>query len=202
MTIDARRFPRKRVHLQVAYRKARDFVQQYAENLSAGGMFIRDADGLALRDEVTIELTLPGHGAYTVVAEVAHVVGADDPARRHVGVGLQIKHGPPGFQDALNAYLLRLGRRAAATVFVDVEPWRELIADAGYRVAPLPPPHGLITVIGDASAVGILAPQELVESYAAALAFLGGDHTTVIPVHPKLPLDPVLAWLDDKLLDK
>ena len=101
---------------------------------------------------------------------------------------------------ALTAYLMRLGRRPDAKVFVNHDPWRQLIADAGYRVIDLPSPHELVHVLGDTSAVGLLAPQDLADQYRAALAFLGEDGSLVIPLHPKLPVEPVLAWLDDKLL--
>ncbi|MBS1117781.1 MAG: hypothetical protein H6Q90_9 [Deltaproteobacteria bacterium] len=201
MGIEARQYPRKRVHLRVGYHRALDFVEQYAENLSAGGMFIRDATGLALRDEVALELDLPGHGTFSVVAEVAHV-GPPDPTTGTRGVGLQLRKGGPGFADALNEYLMRLGRRTEATVFVDIEPWRQLIVDAGYRVEPLPPPHALVGLIGDHTAVGILAPDDVAQRYRSALAFLGEDGSLVIPVHAKLPVSPILAWLDDKLLKR
>lgn len=187
------------MHLRVSFQRARDFVEQYAENLSAGGLFVRGATRLALREQVTLELDLPGHGAFAVTAEVAHVVPPGDP-HRAPGVGLSLVTKPPGFDDALTAYLMRLGRRPDAKVFVSHDPWRSLLADAGYHVLDLPPPHQLVQVLGDTAAVGLLAPEDLAEQYRAALAFLGEDGSLVIPLHPKLPVEPVLAWLDDKLL--
>lgn len=184
----------------MAYRRAREFVEQYAENLSAGGVFVGQAEGFSVRDQVTIEIDIPGHGVFHVGAEVAHVVPRDDPAGRRCGVGLQLLSPPQAFKDALGAYLYRLGRRTYAKVFVDTDPWRQLIGEAGYRVLPLPPPHQLVNLIGDTAAIGLLAPGEIAEQYRAALSFLGEDGSLVIPIHDALPVEPVLAWLDDKLL--
>ncbi|MBA3398205.1 MAG: PilZ domain-containing protein [Deltaproteobacteria bacterium] len=182
------------MNLRVAYQRAQEFVEQYAENLSAGGLFVRDAQGLAMREEVNVDIDLPGYGTYSVIAEVAHI----SPA----GAGLHIKAGPPGFQQALTAYLLRLGKRTHATVFVDHEPWRGVVRDAGYAVQPLPPPSRLVELIGDATAVGILAPEDIAEQYRNALGFLGDDGTLVIAVHAGQAVGDVLTALDAKLLDR
>ncbi len=155
---------------------------------------MRDAQGLVMRDEVTVDIDLPGYGTYSVIAEVAHVSAA--------GAGLHIKAGPPGFQQALTAYLLRLGMRTHATVFVDHEPWRAVVREAGYGVQPLPPPSRLVELIGDATAVGILAPADIAEQYRNALGFLGEDGTLVIAVHADQAVGEVLTALDAKLLDR
>lgn len=197
MGADARKSPRSRVHLRVTFRGARDFVEQYAENLSAGGLFVRDVKGLRVRERVTLALELPGHGAYAVEAEVAHVAG---PEHARPGVGLQLVVTPPGFQQALETYLLQLGRRADAKVFVDAEPWRSLLAEAGYQVLPLPPPTQLVRLIGDTAAVGVLPPVAAAEPYRGALAFLGLEGSLVIPIDDRVPVEPVLAWLDSNLL--
>lgn len=192
MGVDARKFPRSRVHLRVAYRRGDETIERFAENLSAGGLFIKRADGLAPRDVVAVEIELPKHGVFRVNAEVMHVSEA--------GAGLQLKSPPAVFAGALAAYLKRLEQRTSAKVFVDVDPWRKLLSEAGYRVLPLPPPHAVVGLIGDTQAVGLLAPDEVAEQYRSALAFLGEDGTLVIGLTEDLPVEPVLAWLDDKLL--
>jgi Tfp pilus assembly protein PilZ len=199
---DGRRPPRKRAHLKVAYRTAREFVTQYAEYLSVGGMFVKDATGLALHDEVTVEVELPGHGTFMLVAEVMRVVGQHDPGLLAAGVGLQIRPGTAGFATAVEAYLACLGHRKNTRVLVELEPWRQRISDAGYQVLPLTPPTRLVTLLDGSGPIGIVVPDELAAAYASELAFLGETRSTVVPVHPKLPLAPLLAWLDDKLLPK
>ena len=200
---DARRYPRQRVHLRVKFLRACDFVEQYAENLSAGGVFIAGAEGLALGDEVTLELELPGFGSYSVVASAAHVVtAAQATTSRRQGIGFEIRKGPPGFKEALMTYLTRLGRRAEMIVLVSQDPWRELIAEAGYGVWPLPHPQGLVSVIAmcESPIAGIVVPAALESMYASALAFIGRDSSTVIPVEPGDEPEPVLERLDTSLV--
>ena len=192
MSIDNRKSPRLRVHIRVSYKRGDKLVERFAENLSAGGVFIPGAEALAQREVIAVEIDLPKHGMFRVNAEVVHVTKA--------GAGLQLKAPPAVFATALAAYLKRLEQRTDSKVFVDVDPWRRLLSEAGYRVLPLPPPHEMVGVIGDAKAIGLLAPDDIAEAYKSALAFLGEDGSLVIAINDKLPIEPVLAWLDDKLL--
>ena len=177
-------------------------MTQYAEYLSVGGMFVKDATGLALHDEVTVEVELPGHGTFMLVAEVMRVVKHDDPGLMAAGAGLQIRPGTAGFATAVEAYLACLGHRKNTRVLVELEPWRQRISDAGYQVLPLTPPTRLVKLLDGSGPIGIVVPDELAAVYSAELSFLGETRSQVIPVHPKLPLEPLLAWLDDKLLPK
>lgn len=193
-----RRYPRHKVHLKVSYGRAVDFVEQYADTLALGGMFIRDATELAVGDEVSITLELPGSGTITVKAEVRYVI----PSGPKAGAGVQITNGPKGYLDLLSGYLLRLGRRADAVVFVDAEPWRTLIRESGYQIAALPPPSELARIFYDLRLVAIMPPVALADEYDAALQANAGDTSILIPVHAELPVEPVLAWLDERLLDR
>ena len=116
------------------------------------------------------------------------------------GAGLQLRSPPTVFAQELARYLKRLDGRCNAKVFVDSDPWRALLAEAGYSVHPLPAPSELIGLVGDTSAIGLMAPVAMADQYRNALAFLGEDSSLVIPVDPQTPVEPVLAWLDDKLL--
>jgi len=191
--VDARKYPRSRVHLRVSYKRGDRLVEKFAENLSAGGLFLRNAEGLAQGDVVAIEIELPRHGVFRVNAEVRHALTS-------AGVGMQLRSPPAVFASALAAYLKRLEQRTSAKVFVDADPWRQLLSEAGYEVLPLPAPTELVGVIGDARAVGLLVPEAAAEQYQSALGFLGADSSLVIAIHPKLPVEPLLALLDDKLL--
>ncbi len=193
-----RRHPRHKVHLRVSYGRAIEFVEQYADTLALGGMFIRDATDLAVGETVSVTLELPGSGTLTVKAEVRYVL--TDGAKP--GAGMQITTGPRGYLDQLSAYLLRLGRRADAVIFVDAEPWRTLIRESGYHVAALPPPSEVARIFADLRLVAIMPPVEFAEDYDAALQANGADSSILIPVHETLPVEPVLAWLDERLLGR
>jgi hypothetical protein len=191
MNVDARKFPRLKVHLRVAYKRGDKLVEKYADNISAGGLFVNAAEGLAQRDVIALEIDLPKHGLFKVNAEVMHVSNA--------GAGLQLKSPPAVFATALAAYLKRLEQRMDSKVFVDADPWRRLCSDAGYRVMPLPGPHAMIGVISDDRAIGVLVPADLAEAYRSAIGFLGNDGSMVIAVDENRPVEPVLALLDDRL---
>jgi hypothetical protein len=193
-----RRHPRHKVHLKVSYDRAIEFVEQYADTLALGGMFIRDATDLVVGEEVSVTLDLPGSGTLTMKAEVRYVL-TEGPKP---GAGMQITTGPRGYLDQLSGYLLRLGRRTDAVVFVDAEPWRTLIRESGYQVAALPPPSEIARIFSDLRLVAIMPPVALADEYDAALEANGADSSFLIPVHPELPVDPVLAWLDERLLDR
>ena len=191
MTVDARKFPRHKTYLRVGYKCGDKFVENYADNISAGGLFVNGAVGLAQREVIALEIDLPKHGLFKVNAEVMHVSAA--------GAGLQLKSPPSVFATALAAYLKKLEQRADSKVFVDDDPWRRLCSDAGYRVLPLPGPQAMVGVISDEQAIGVLAPVDLVEAYKSALGFLGQDGAMVIALDPARPAEPVLALLDDRL---
>lgn len=193
-----RRHPRHKVHLKVSYGRAVEFVEQYADTLALGGMFIRDATELTVGEEVSVTIELPGSGTLTVKAEVRYVI-AEGPKR---GAGMQITNGPRGYLDQLSGYLLRLGRRADAVVFVDAEPWRTLIRESGYLVSPLPPPTQLARIFAELRLLAIMPPVALADDYDAALQAHSADSSMLIPIHAELPVEPVLAWLDERLLDR
>lgn len=115
---------------------------------------------------------------------------------------MQITNGPRGYLDQLSGYLLRLGRRADAVVFVDAEPWRTLIRESGYLVSPLPPPTQLARIFAELRLLAIMPPVALADDYDAALQAHGADSSMLIPIHAELPVEPVLAWLDERLLDR
>ena len=64
-----RRHPRHRVHLKVSYDRAVEFVEQYADTLALGGMFIRDA--IDLTSAVTKAYGDPSAGAVQGVSDLA-----------------------------------------------------------------------------------------------------------------------------------
>jgi hypothetical protein len=175
-----RRTERYRVHLSVRYQRARDFVVEYARNLSAGGLFIRGAHHLAPLREVTVELQLPGFETFQLGCQVAHVVAPEQVEGKSykAGAGLAIVSSPPGFKEALAGYFRRLGRRRDYCVMAADEPCRKLLEDSGYRAVAAPPVGELVAAIARSEypvlAVVVARAQEKPYADAAARAGLPG----------------------------
>lgn len=149
MSTSNRRDPRFRVHLEVRYQQAIDFVQEYAENLSKGGLFLRGGQDLQPRQSVLVEIGLPGYGTFKVEAEVAHVLDAEQAAQlgRHPGAGLAITKAPSNYRTALHAYLRLLGRRRDCVAYADQDSMIEALAAAGYDSMAIPPADELTNVL-------------------------------------------------------
>lgn len=197
-----RRNPRYRVHLSVKFVRAKEFVVEYAENLSRGGLFVKGAHGLELLQEVDVEVELPGYGSFNVKAEVAHLINGDQAVEfgRSAGAGLAIKKAPDGFEQALSSYLLRLGRRADAMVMVADETNGLLLAAAGYQVRAVPEPGELVAAIARAPVpvVAVVVPQTSVTEYEHAAAIAGaGD--IVISMNSMDEFEAILVRLDNEL---
>ena len=192
---------RYRVFLSVRYEVAADFVREFAENLSRGGMFIRGARGLARRRDVVVELDLPGYGVFEVMAEVAHVVTDEVAAAqgRTAGAGLAIRESPDGFDGALSGYLARLSRRADSIVLAEGEAAR-LLQAAGYQVRPVESPERLGAQVDgfDRPLVGVVVPDGRMAEFAEAAR---GTHAAelLVAMQPERRIDEVLTMLDSRL---
>ena len=201
MQPDQRRAPRYGVHLAVRYTNAEQFVNDYVENLSVGGLFIAGAHQLPLFTETPISIELPGQGEWTVRAKSVFVIDPEAAARmgRRPGAGFQIIEKPPGFEDALLGYLLRLGRRREHAVMVGEIPGVSLISDAGYRVLPLESEDEVAIALanGDDKIVAIIVPPALVRPYRDRLGEKG--KSLVFPATSVDEVTDVLARVDSLL---
>jgi hypothetical protein len=190
------------VHLSVRYETAADFVREYADNLSRGGLFIARGRGLSRHRDVMVELELPGFGAYQVRAEVVHVVSPEMAAANGhaAGAGLAIREAPDGFADALASYLERIERRAAALVLA-AGPAVHLLSAAGYQVEEVASPAALAAAIagptdGGARLVGAAVPAAALDSFRVAA---GARAELVVALDGSREIDEVLAELDRRL---
>lgn len=190
------------VNLSIKYSVAREFVLEYAENLSVGGLFIRGAYNLQRGQIVNVEIALPGYGAFAVAAEVAHVLSPVVAAKygRKPGAGFAITKSPPGFAEALRAYLLRLGRRRDHVVFVSDDQLALLLDAAGYQVRPLPPSQGLLDAVAGSAepVVGVVVPFDQEQEYVSRAATMGSPEI-VYAVDEDEPIEDLLSWLDSEL---
>jgi len=175
---DKRRHARYGVRLAVRYTNAEQFVSDYVENLSEGGLFIAGAHELPMLTETDVQVELPGQGNWSVRARVVFLIdpSAAQTTGRTAGAGMQIIDKPPGFDDALLGYLLRLGRRRDHAVMLgEGVIGSQLFADAGYRVIPLESEDEVAFAManGDAAIVAIVLPPTLVQPYRDRLGERG-----------------------------
>ncbi len=114
--------------------------------------------------------------------------------------GVAVMKSPPGFKEAMAAYLQRLGRRRDFVVLVIDEQCRQLLEDAGYQAEPAPPASQLVPWIArsDHPVLGIVVsgPQEVAYSKAAND---GGLPDSVFVIDYLEELDELLTKLDEKL---
>ncbi len=164
---------RYRVSLSVRYATAAEFVREYAENLSKGGLYITGGENLSPRQQVTVEIDLPGFRSFTLRAEVAHVMDRATASRfgRRPGAGLEICDAPDKFWSALSDYLQRLGRRTEYGVICGDSELYPLLDDAGYQVQRAPAPGKLRSVLRAAPypVLAIAVPKHLVSIYASVV---------------------------------
>jgi len=57
---DRRKYPRADIMLKVQYRNAKDFLADYTENISAGGVFIITEEQFEMGTELDFEVSFPG----------------------------------------------------------------------------------------------------------------------------------------------
>ena len=193
---------RHRVHLSVRYGTAIDFVREYAENLSKGGLFIQGAQDLHLRQQVNVELELPGYKTFQLTAEVVHMLDQEAAASfgRIAGTGFTIVKSPSGFDTALSSYLERLGRRRDFVVLAANEPSLKLLEDVGFQTSPLPPPSQLVEVIMRSKdpVIAVVVSKEIEHEYAAAAA-AGGRPGLVYGIEFLDEVEELIPLLDEAL---
>ncbi|HUH05252.1 MAG TPA: PilZ domain-containing protein [Kofleriaceae bacterium] len=199
---DGRRSDRFRVRLTVRYESAAEFVREYAENLSAGGLFIAGVTHLQPLEEMTVEVDLPGLGTYRITAEVAHILDAESARRagRTAGAGMSIRDASPEFHDALGIYLQRLGSRADQLIMVEPPLLQVSLASAGYRVEVAPDPGGLIAAIArlEQPVLRVVVGAKNGVPYREAARQAGDDDLVLVCDEPA-DLDAVLTSLDELL---
>ena len=131
-----RQHERHDVVMAVKFGSAEEFVTEYAENISVGGLFLRQGHTLEPLSIITVQINLPGVGNFEVKARVAHVLDQETADRfgREPGAGMQLVEVPEGFDEAMMAYLARLGKRRDCLVLVSETKTHEFLKAAGYRV--------------------------------------------------------------------
>jgi len=183
--------------LAVRFVSATDFVIEYAENLSAGGLFVRHAQGLAPLSEITVQIDLAGFDTFEVKARVAHVMDEQTAEKlgRSPGAGLQLLDVPPGFEEALSGYLARLGRRRDFCVLVEEPECFILLEQAGFRVAATTDGSVIEQVMGGDTILAVVVTKPSASRFRDVLAASPKD-VPVIGCNYVVDEEPLLAELD------
>lgn len=197
-----RQSERYRVNFAVRFSQARDFVQQYAENLSIGGVFVQGAHQLQPGEQVRVELDLPGYGTFVVMAEVSHVMTpeAAHETGRVPGAGLALKECPAGFTEAMRTYLLRLGQRRDYKIWATDSQLVTMLDEGGYRAEGAPPAERVVEAVSrlDLPLLGVVVPFAQVQPYRDALAVVGGAGL-LVELNGTDQFDELLRLLDERL---
>jgi hypothetical protein len=189
------------VRLRVRFTDARDYVEQYAFNLSEGGLFVAGATHLSPLQVVPVEIELPGLGRFEIECRVAHVLDEERARRfdRAPGAGLAVMSAPPEFDEALREYLRIIGARRGATVLAADSKVRGLLSDAGYLLVDVYQLSALRGLCDDhARVVAIVVPAPRIEEARAALADPAREHL-LHPFEPGDSLDSLLNALDRRV---
>jgi hypothetical protein len=190
------------VRLKVRFAGARDYVEQYAFNLSEGGLFVAGATHLEPLQVVRVELSLPGLGKFEVGCRVAHVLDEERAHRfdRAPGAGLAIMEAPAEFDEALRRYLRIIAARGQASVLVAESRARGLLSDTGYRLVDvyrleeLPP-----MLVQGATIIAIVVASQRIVQARSALTDPTAEHL-LLRFDPGDTLDTMLNTLDKRLV--
>ncbi len=195
-----REHERYEVRLQVQFVDAKAFVEQYAYNISQGGLFVTGVADLKLEDQLTVQLQLPGTAPQDIVCRVAHVIEGDEVTGRQAGAGLAIVEAPDEFTRALRDYLRLLSKRHESVVFIDGNyPFSEPLSRVGYEVQPAPSPDDILDAVEETlGVVGVIATGADANAYRDAMR----DeelHNLVIEVLPDASFESVLNAVDRRI---
>ncbi len=164
----------------MSYTNAARFHSEYIASLSLGGVFVPNARVRELLEEEEIEIVLPGQGRWLVLAQSV--------MQCQQGVGFHITHKPPGFDEGLLGYFLRINRRREVTLLVGEVPGDSLFAELGYRVEPLGDADDIAIALGSGRALAAVVPPAVHARYR--------DHARVFAVGSLEELADVIARID------
>ena len=93
MTTDKRDALRIKNSLRVEFKGVKDFLFEYSENISKGGMFIKAKNVLPVGTKITLDIALPGKDTpVAVIGTVVHSISFLDHQRLntpHYGMGIK-----------------------------------------------------------------------------------------------------------------
>jgi len=187
------------VALTVVYSSAAEFVTEYVENLAAGGLFVAGKVDLDMLREVDVSIVAQGLPELKIRARPVYVV---DPSTarttgRQMGTGMEITTKPRGFDDALRAHLMMLGKRREVAVMVGDVPGAARFGDAGFKLIPLEPLESIAFALSDAlvPVIALIVPSGHREAYSS-VAREAGNLIAVYSPKRSIDVEDIVASLD------
>lgn len=108
MSQEQRGSPRFAAELEVHYRSASDFVREYSDNISRGGIYVRAEQPLQPGDLIQLHIILPEQSEPLVIeGSVSHVREKANGLPR--GMGVEFIAYNPDDRDRLERYIKSLG---------------------------------------------------------------------------------------------
>lgn len=121
MSSDQRSQPRYDAVVPIRFRDAEDFLVQYTENISSGGVFIRTNNPPEVGTQLRMSLELPGtRTALPVTGEITFVVTPEQGqiSGRTPGCGVRFKEVDPGTTQVLEQYVDSLSQKSRGSVLL------------------------------------------------------------------------------------
>ncbi|UCD85957.1 MAG: TIGR02266 family protein [Deltaproteobacteria bacterium] len=103
-----RKHPRFESRIKIGFKSVRDFLWEYSEDISKGGLFVKTNNPMPLKSRLQLKLCLPGrHREISVTGEVVYIVKAGD-ARKAPGMGIQLVDLDKNARSEIDEYLEEL----------------------------------------------------------------------------------------------
>jgi hypothetical protein len=140
-------------HLTIRFENASEFVEEYADNITQGGLFLRGEYQLERLAQVELELRMPGLGAVLTPARVVHCT--------RTGVGLDLAEANDDFYATLRSYLMLLGKRRLLSLVACDQELVERLAAAGYCVSFAASPNQVVGLFARGIGAVVVRPQDI-----------------------------------------
>ncbi len=108
-----RKFPRYTISIKVTFKSKEQFIEDYAKDISKGGIFVATDNPLPLESKIELVLSLPdSKNEVKIICEVVHVFSSDQAKlldnKRVAGMGVQFLEFEGDGQKVLEAYFKSL----------------------------------------------------------------------------------------------
>lgn len=114
MPTERRESERIQNKLRVEFKGVKDFLFEYSENISKGGIFLKSKETLPVGTKITLEISLPEKKEpITVTGTVAHSVSFEEHQRlntTHYGMGIKFDNFTKKDEENFFKYISEISR--------------------------------------------------------------------------------------------